>query len=51
MLHTTAQGADLVRKATERIIAGEKETLPLTPGEHAMLLELLHKVACARGAR
>jgi DNA-binding MarR family transcriptional regulator len=51
VLHTTAKGADLVRKATERIIAAEKETLTLTPGEHAMLLELLHKVACARGTR
>ena len=51
VLHTTAKGADLVRQATERVIAGERQTLPLTPGEHAMLLELLHKVACARGAR
>lgn len=51
VLHTTAKGADLVRKATERIIETEKRTLPLTAGEHAMLLELLHKVACARAAR
>jgi DNA-binding MarR family transcriptional regulator len=51
VLHTTTKGAELVRKATERIIAAEKEALPLTAGEHAMLLELLHKVACARPAR
>lgn len=51
VLHTTAKGADLVRKATERIIAAEKSALRLTAGEHAMLLELLHKVACARPAR
>jgi DNA-binding MarR family transcriptional regulator len=51
VLHTTAKGADLVRKATERIIEAEKATLPLTTGERAMLLELLHKVACARTAR
>lgn len=51
VLHTTTKGAELVRKSTERIIAAEKETLPLTAGERAMLLELLHKVACARAAR
>jgi DNA-binding MarR family transcriptional regulator len=51
VLHTTAKGAELVRKATEKIIAAEKEALALTTGEHAMLLELLHKVACARPAR
>ena len=51
VLHTTAKGAELVRKATERIIEAEKEALPLTAGERAMLLELLHKVACARPAR
>ncbi|HVE53473.1 MAG TPA: MarR family transcriptional regulator [Ramlibacter sp.] len=51
VLHTTAKGADLVRKATERIIEAEKATLQLSAGEHAMLLELLHKVACARAGR
>lgn len=51
VLHTTKTGADLVRKATERIIAAEREALPLSAGEHAMLLELLHKVACARPVR
>src|SRR5688572_2399390 len=44
VLHTTAKGAELVRQATERIIEAEKQALPLTAGEHAMLLELLHKV-------
>lgn len=51
VLHTTPKGAELVRKATERIIEAEKASIGLTPGEHAMLLELLHKVACARPAR
>ncbi|MGV3570055.1 MAG: MarR family winged helix-turn-helix transcriptional regulator [Ramlibacter sp.] len=51
VLHTTAKGAELVRRATECIVAAEKSALPLTVGEHAMLLELLHKVACARSGR
>lgn len=51
VLHTTAKGADLVRKATDRILDAEKLALPLTAGERAMLLELLHKVACARPGR
>lgn len=51
VLHTTRKGAEVVRKATEGIVAAEKAALPLTAGEHAMLLELLHKVACARPAR
>jgi DNA-binding MarR family transcriptional regulator len=51
VLHTTRKGSELVRNATESIIAAEREKLPLTAGEHAMLLELLHKVACARSGR
>ena len=51
VLHTTRKGAELVRKATQRIIAHEREALPLTAGEHAMLVELLHKVAGARQPR
>lgn len=51
VLHTTRKGAELVRKATESIIAAEKGAVALTAGEHAMLLELLHKVACSRAAR
>ncbi len=50
VLRTTRAGATLARKATEAVIAGEQEALPLTPGERAMLVELLHKVACARTA-
>jgi DNA-binding MarR family transcriptional regulator len=48
VLHTTAKGASLVRKATQLIIEAEKAALGLSPGEHAMLVELLHKVACVR---
>lgn len=51
VLRTTRKGSDLVRQATRRIIDAEREALPLTPGEHAMLVELLHKVAAARPAR
>jgi DNA-binding MarR family transcriptional regulator len=50
VLRTTTKGATLVRKATQQILALEKESLALSAGEHAMLLELLHKVACARSA-
>lgn len=41
-------GAELVRKATERIVSAERAALALTAGEQAILAELLHKVACAR---
>jgi DNA-binding MarR family transcriptional regulator len=51
ILAVTRAGADLVRKATERIVAAERAALALTPGEQAMLAELLHKVACARAPR
>lgn len=49
VLHVTSKGADLVRKATQRIVAAESAALPLTSGEQAILAELLHKVALARG--
>lgn len=49
VLHVTARGAELVRKATQKIVAAESATLPLTAGEQAILAELLHKVALARG--
>ena len=49
VLHTTAKGATLVRKATQLIIEAESAALGLSPGEQVMLVELLHKVACARG--
>ena len=48
VLHTTAKGAALVRKTTQLILDAERMALGLTPGEQAMLVELLHKVACAR---
>lgn len=48
MLSATRKGAELVRKATERIVAAERVALSLSPGEQAILAELLHKVACAR---
>jgi len=50
LLHPTAKGEALVRKTTQLILDAEKTALPLTPGEHSMLVELLHKVACARGS-
>jgi DNA-binding MarR family transcriptional regulator len=49
VLHLTEEGAGLVRQATARIVRAESESLPLTPGELAILTELLHKVAAARG--
>jgi DNA-binding MarR family transcriptional regulator len=51
VLSVTRTGAQLVRKATSRILAAENAALPLTPGEQAILAELLHKVACARENR
>jgi DNA-binding MarR family transcriptional regulator len=48
VLSVTRAGADLVRKATQRILVAEQATLPLSAGEQAILAELLHKVACAR---
>jgi DNA-binding MarR family transcriptional regulator len=48
VLRTTVKGARLVRDATSRIIEAEGQAVPLTPAERAMLVELLHKVACAR---
>jgi DNA-binding MarR family transcriptional regulator len=47
-LTVTRAGADMVRRATERILAAEEATLPLSHAEQAILAELLHKVACAR---
>jgi DNA-binding MarR family transcriptional regulator len=51
VLSVTRAGAALVRKATRLIIAAENAVLPLSPGEQAILAELLHKVACARANR
>jgi DNA-binding MarR family transcriptional regulator len=50
-LRLTARGATLVAKATEQLLAGEHTALAgLSEGERTILVELLHKVACARGA-
>lgn len=49
VLHVTNKGAELVRRATRKIVEAESATLPLTAGEQAILAELLHKVAMARG--
>ncbi len=49
VLHVTAKGAELVRKATQKIVTAESEALSLSAGEQAILAELLHKVALARG--
>lgn len=48
-LSVTREGAKLACRATDDILAAERASLGLTPGEQAMLAELLHKVACARG--
>jgi DNA-binding MarR family transcriptional regulator len=47
-LAVTRQGAELVRQATQGIVAAERVAMALTPGEAAILAELLHKVAGAR---
>jgi len=49
-IRTTPPGAKLARDAVQRIIAAENVTLAgLSAAERAMLVELLHKVAGARG--
>jgi DNA-binding MarR family transcriptional regulator len=49
-LRLTPRGATLVAKATEQLLAGEQKAFAgLSEGERAILIELLHKVACARG--
>lgn len=49
VLALTTEGARVVKQATQRLLEGEREALAhLTPGEHAILVELLHKVAMAR---
>lgn len=46
----TPAGNDLVRKTTDAITASERATFRLTHGEHAILVELLHKIARTRHA-
>lgn len=50
-LVATRKGVELARQATARILETERAVLGLTPGEQAILAELLHKVACARGRK
>lgn len=46
----TERGAALARQATQRLLAAEAQALnTLSAAERAMLVELLHKVALARG--
>jgi DNA-binding MarR family transcriptional regulator len=48
-LRVTAKGAQLAGKATKQLLDGERAALPaLTEGERAILIELLHKIACSR---
>lgn len=48
-LQLTASGSALAADAAQRVLAGEAHALAqLSPAEHAILLELLHKVACSR---
>jgi hypothetical protein len=48
----TPKGRQLVQKAMQRLRDGERELLAtLSDAECAMLIELLHKVACCRPAR
>jgi DNA-binding MarR family transcriptional regulator len=48
-LRVTAKGAQLADKATRQLLAGEHAEIEgLTAGERAILIELLHKVACNR---
>ena len=48
-LRLTARGADQVAKATEQVLLGEQKAFAhLSEGERTILVELLHKLACAR---
>src|SRR5438876_750009 len=48
-LRLTAKGAGLVAKATEQVLLGEQKAFAhLSEGERTILVELLHKLACAR---
>ena len=49
-LRTTAKGTSLVTRLVQALVQCERAALStLSTAEHAMLLELLHKVALARG--
>jgi len=48
-LRVTPQGATLARNAVQRLLDGERQALAaLSPGERAILVELLHKAAISR---
>lgn len=48
-LRLTEAGTALVQDGTQRLLDGERQAMAeLTPPEHAMLLQLLHKLALAR---
>ena len=48
-LQLTPHATQLMSEATARLLAGERQALDaLSTGERAILLELLHKVACCR---
>lgn len=48
-LRLTEAGSTLVQHSTQLLLDGEREALAgLTSAEHAMLLQLLHKVALSR---
>jgi DNA-binding MarR family transcriptional regulator len=50
-LHLTQSGQQLVTQVSQLLLDGEKATLnTLSAGERAILIELLHKVACCRAA-
>lgn len=50
-LQLTPKAAKLMAQATARLLEGERSALDaLSAAERAILLELLHKVACCRGA-
>jgi DNA-binding MarR family transcriptional regulator len=49
MLFLTPEGERLASEATRRIVDAEAKALAvLSAGERAILVELLHKVACSR---
>jgi DNA-binding MarR family transcriptional regulator len=50
-LHVSPKGAKLAAEATRCLLDGEQQVLGvLSAGETAILIELLHKVACARSS-
>jgi DNA-binding MarR family transcriptional regulator len=53
VLALTPEGARIATLATQRLLEGEREAFSqhLSPGEHAILVELLHKVAMARRSK